>query len=90
MVQTIVDGLAMGIIYAVVALGMLLIFNAVRIVNFAQGQLLMVGSYFAVTFVTTLLLPTWLAYLSRYASWPCSASCSCLLLTFHCGVSRRT
>jgi branched-chain amino acid transport system permease protein len=44
MAQTIVDGLAMGIIYAVVALGMLLIFNAVRIVNFAQGQLLMVGS----------------------------------------------
>lgn len=63
MAQTIVDGLAIGIIYALVALGMLLIFNAVRIVNFAQGQLLMVGSYFAVTFVTTLLLPTWLAYL---------------------------
>jgi branched-chain amino acid transport system permease protein len=62
MAQTLIDGLGIGIIYAVVALGMLLIFNAVRIVNFAQGQLLMLGSYFGVTFVNTLQLPTWLAY----------------------------
>lgn len=62
MAQTLIDGLAIGVIYAVVALGMLLIFNAVRIVNFAQGQLLMVGSYFGVTFVNTLALPTYLAY----------------------------
>jgi branched-chain amino acid transport system permease protein len=62
MAQTLIDGLGIGVIYALVALGMLLIFNAVRIVNFAQGQLLMLGSYFGVTFVNTLQLPTWLAY----------------------------
>jgi branched-chain amino acid transport system permease protein len=41
--QLIVNGLALGSIHALVALGLLLIFNTVQIVNFAQGQLLMLG-----------------------------------------------
>jgi branched-chain amino acid transport system permease protein len=41
--QLIVNCLALGSIYALVALGLLLIFNTVQIVNFAQGQLLMLG-----------------------------------------------
>ena len=41
--QLVVNGLALGSIYALVALGLLLIFNTVQIVNFAQGQLLMLG-----------------------------------------------
>ena len=45
MFQLLLNGLAMGAIYALIALGLLQIFNAVRIVNFAQGQLLMVGAY---------------------------------------------
>lgn len=49
--QTIVNGLAMGSIYALIALGLLFIFNAARIVNFAQGQMLMVGAFFAVSTV---------------------------------------
>ena len=36
--QLVVNGLALGSIYALVALGLLLIFNTVQIVNFAQGQ----------------------------------------------------
>lgn len=51
MAQVAVDGLAMGSIYALVALGLLFIFNATRIVNFAQGQLLMIGAFLAVTAV---------------------------------------
>jgi branched-chain amino acid transport system permease protein len=49
--QVAVNGLAMGSIYALVALGLLFIFNAARIVNFAQGQLLMIGAFLAVTTV---------------------------------------
>ena len=51
-------GLALvGAIYALVALGLLFIFNAARIVNFAQGQLLMVGAFLAVTSVVDCELP---------------------------------
>lgn len=63
MVQLIINGLAMGAIYALIALGMLQIFNAVRIVNFAQGQLLMVGAFLGFATISQLALPYWLAYL---------------------------
>jgi branched-chain amino acid transport system permease protein len=62
MAQVIVNGLAMGAIYALVALGLLFIFNAARIVNFAQGQLLMIGAFLAVTTVVDAELSPALAY----------------------------
>jgi len=40
----------MGIIYGLIAMGMVLIFRAVGIMNFAQGEFLMLGGYFAYTF----------------------------------------
>ena len=55
--QLVVNGLALGSIYALVALGLLLIFNTVQIVNFAQGQLLMVGAFIGVTGAVTNELP---------------------------------
>jgi branched-chain amino acid transport system permease protein len=62
MIQLIINGLAMGAIYALVALGLLQIFNAVRIVSFAQGQLLMVGAFMGVATLVQAQLPVWLAY----------------------------
>ncbi len=61
-VQLLINGLAMGAIYALVALGLLQIFNAVRVVNFGQGQLLMVGAYMGVATMVQADLPAWLAY----------------------------
>ncbi len=49
MVQLVVSGLTLGSIYALVALGLLLIFGAARVVNFAQGQLLMIGAYLGIS-----------------------------------------
>jgi branched-chain amino acid transport system permease protein len=40
-----VGGLAIGAIYALVAIGIVLIFRTTNIVNFAQGELLMTGAY---------------------------------------------
>lgn len=58
MVQLVVNGLALGSIYALVALGLLMIFNTVQIVNFAQGQLLMIGAFFGIT-AAAASLPIW-------------------------------
>jgi len=44
-VQVIVSGLAIGSIYALVALGFVLIYKATDVFNFAQGELMMVGAY---------------------------------------------
>jgi branched-chain amino acid transport system permease protein len=46
--QMVAAGLAMGSIYALVALGFVLIFNAVNVVNFAQGEFAMVPAFVAV------------------------------------------
>ncbi len=49
MLQLTINGLAVGSVYALVALGLLMIFNTVEIVNFAQGQLLMLGAFIGIT-----------------------------------------
>ncbi len=49
--QLIVSGLAMGSIYALVALGFILIYNAVGVVNFAQGDFVMLPSFVALSFI---------------------------------------
>jgi branched-chain amino acid transport system permease protein len=43
--QTIVDGLALGALYALVAIGLALVFGVMRLVNFAQGELITAGAY---------------------------------------------
>src|SRR6202163_3488062 len=60
--QLVVNGLALGSIYALVALGLLLIFNTVGIVNFAQGQLLMLGAFIGVSTAVTHELPVAMAW----------------------------
>jgi branched-chain amino acid transport system permease protein len=43
--QTFIDGVALGSIYALVAMGIGLIFGVMRLVNFAHGELLTAGAY---------------------------------------------
>jgi len=45
--QTVVDGLMVGGLYTTVALGITLVFGITGILNFAQGQLVMLGAYVA-------------------------------------------
>ena len=46
-IQLIFAGLALGCIYALVALGFTIIFKASGVINFAQGEFLLVGAYVA-------------------------------------------
>ena len=61
--QVLITGLGQGCLYGLIALGFVLIYKATEIVNFAQGDLLMLGAFFAVTFVGILALPFWLGFL---------------------------
>ena len=57
--QLLIQGLAIGAIYGLVALGFVLIINAVNVVNFAQGEFLMLGGFIALTLSTLFGLPFW-------------------------------
>ncbi|MCX7832210.1 MAG: branched-chain amino acid ABC transporter permease [Actinobacteria bacterium] len=46
-VQQIVNGLALGFIYALIALGYSLVYGIIRLINFAHGDIIMVGAYVA-------------------------------------------
>ncbi|MBR1125676.1 branched-chain amino acid ABC transporter permease [Bradyrhizobium lablabi] len=51
--QTAVDGLMVGGLYATVAVGVTLVFGIMGILNFAHGQMVMLGAYVAFYSVTT-------------------------------------
>lgn len=50
-VQAITSGIAIGCVYALVALGFVMIYKATEVINFAMGELMMLGAFLAYTFV---------------------------------------
>ncbi|NLC32712.1 MAG: branched-chain amino acid ABC transporter permease [Clostridiales bacterium] len=52
-----INGLHVGSIYALIALGYTMVYGIVRLINFAHGDILMIGAYTAVVLVTMLKLP---------------------------------
>jgi len=59
--QLVISGLVIGSIYSAVALGFVIIYKATRVVNFAQGELLMVGAYVCYAFLVQMHVPFWAA-----------------------------
>jgi branched-chain amino acid transport system permease protein len=57
LLQLIVSGIAVGGVYALIALGFVLIYKATSIINFATGEFMMIGAYFFYTFMVMIGLP---------------------------------
>ncbi|SDB30048.1 branched-chain amino acid transport system permease protein [Desulfonatronum thiosulfatophilum] len=55
--QLIVNGLVVGSIYSLVALGFVIIYKATKVVNFAQGEMVMVGAYICFALTVQMGLP---------------------------------
>jgi branched-chain amino acid transport system permease protein len=62
-VQTLIQGFVVGIVYALIASGLTLEFGILKIVNFGYGALFVLGGYVAFTFVNGLGLNFWLSLL---------------------------
>ncbi|QAR33218.1 branched-chain amino acid ABC transporter permease [Geovibrio thiophilus] len=62
-VQLIITGTVIGSIYALLALGFTLIYKATDVVNFAQGELLMVGAYVCLHLTVSYNVPFWASFL---------------------------
>ncbi|WP_454652560.1 branched-chain amino acid ABC transporter permease [Bradyrhizobium liaoningense] len=61
--QVVIGGVAQGCVYGLVALGFVLIYKATETVNFAQGELMMLGAFLGLLGMTALQLPYWAASL---------------------------
>jgi branched-chain amino acid transport system permease protein len=59
--QFVISGLATGAIYALIGLSFAIIFNSTGIINFAQGEFVMLGGVLTIVGITTLKLPIVLA-----------------------------
>ena len=55
--QLLISGVSLGCVYGLIALGFVLIYKATEMVNFAQGDMMMLGAFIGFTYVNILGLP---------------------------------
>ena len=55
--QLLISGVSQGCVYGLIALGFVLIYKATEMVNFAQGDIMMLGAFVAYTFLEVLAWP---------------------------------
>src|SRR5258706_13902306 len=57
-IQQLINGITLGSIYGLIAIGYTMVFGIIGMVNFAHGDVFMVSAFIAL--ITLLLLTTWL------------------------------
>ena len=60
-IQTLISGLSLGSIYALIALGYTMVYGIAKMLNFAHGDIIMIGAYAGIVAVAQLGLPPVLA-----------------------------
>ena len=58
--QHLANGLSLGSLYALIAIGYTMVYGILRLINFAHGEIFMIGAYMAFYLVTLCMLP-WFA-----------------------------
>lgn len=72
LLQQLINGVSLGSLYALIAIGYTMVYGILRLINFAHGDVLMMGCYFAFYAVLIFSLPWW-------ASFPISILLTALL-----------
>jgi branched-chain amino acid transport system permease protein len=60
--QVVISGITLGSLYALVGLGFVVIYRATKVVNFAQGEMMMLGAVLALYFFSDLNIPYFAAF----------------------------
>ncbi|MCI9586846.1 MAG: branched-chain amino acid ABC transporter permease [Oscillospiraceae bacterium] len=60
--QQIINGIALGSVYALTAIGYSMVYGVLELVNFAHGNVYMAGAFVYYLLAVTLLLPWWLSF----------------------------
>ena len=55
--QQVINGLSLGFVYALIAIGYTMVYGIIGLINFAHGDIYMVGAYFGFFAATNLKLP---------------------------------
>lgn len=69
-IQSLVNGLNQGAIYALIALGYTMVYGIIRMINFAHGDFIMVGSYtllYTIPLMVSAGMPAWMAVIFSIA-----------------------
>ncbi|MDI6762873.1 MAG: branched-chain amino acid ABC transporter permease [Thermodesulfobacteriota bacterium] len=67
-VQYVINGLIIGGAYALIGIGLTMVFGIMRVVNFAHGEMYMLGAYFLFTFFTKMGINFYLSMLLAIAA----------------------
>lgn len=67
--QYVVTGILVGGVYALIALGIVIIYKSTRVFNFAIGQMMVVGAFFCWSLMKWAGLPAWAGFV---VAWPLS------------------
>jgi len=61
LLQQIINGLTLGTLYGLIAIGYTMVYGILRLINFAHGDVLMMGCYFAFFGAAVFSMPWWLS-----------------------------
>ncbi len=67
LLQLLVNGLIVGTLYGVVAMCFVLIYKSTQVVNFAQGEFLLIGAWVCWWLMTEFQLPLWIGFPMTFA-----------------------
>ncbi len=62
-IQQFLNGMSLGSIYALVALGYTMVYGIIKLINFAHGEMYMIGAFFSFYLITIFKLPFFVALL---------------------------
>jgi branched-chain amino acid transport system permease protein len=61
--QHLANALSLGSLYALIAIGYTMVYGILRLINFAHGDIFMLGPYFVFYLITSLVMPWWVAFI---------------------------
>ncbi|MDR1100068.1 MAG: branched-chain amino acid ABC transporter permease, partial [Treponema sp.] len=64
--QHISNALSLGSLYALIAIGYTMVYGILRLINFAHGDVFMLGGYAAFYLITFLFMPWWVAFMVAF------------------------
>ena len=64
--SNLISGISLGSVYAIIALGYTMVYGIAKMLNFAHGDVIMVGSYLCFFAVNSFSLPLWWGFCWRW------------------------
>lgn len=66
-ISNLINGISLGSVYAIIALGYTMVYGIAKMLNFAHGDVIMVGAYISFCMTTYMGLPSWVSILVAMA-----------------------